>query len=1132
MSDYQNKSDTSFTNKDFNEVYPELLELARDLSYKWDPTVSNESDPGVTLIKEIALALDKINYSSDKNALEAMPLSVTQERTARQLFQLLGYYPKWYISAEAEVSLAWKVSEENQQTPPRQIKIPAFTQLADSTGDYVYTLTEDIVLDDTGDVQKHKAIQGILKTLEINNQTLIKLDLIDKNNRVYFPDYNIAQNGIFIYSKTAQDNLAINERTFWVQKDNLLIEESGNNFYSFNVDIASGRCYVEFPTDISDLIGDGLYIKYLISTGRDGVIGIGQLNSLYDSTINVNIVDSDESLSISTEDLYIQNTDLIETGKNPESIDSMYVNYNHIKGTFDTLVTLKDYNNAVFNTKEVSNAVVCDRTNDVQESYRIKMQSLDDSSSKIYYAQNGENNLSAFNLKIYALQYNDLTETDSVEINKAAYDNTFEMYTDLNCENPFIDSSLRNLTLLLNDDKCAQHDFSNIEPNKICLLKNVAEISLTVFPKISLTTLQKKDLVNDIKNQIYLKYNARQLRFGEEIGYDDLFTNILTSSNFIKNISLNQIQYYTYALYYSKGEKYLVNALTDREEEITLQDRWRQVCISDEIDYVHMTPESDSEGFVIVQNSGSQKWFDARLGWEGVEGDLYGQNTSISSQYANNRIYLIDNPDNSGLVYYLNEDNRVVLYSTRRNDFRKEVLEKNILAGITPLFTVKKNGFEYQLDESDHQVSSVQNIDIRTQMQFDFDNTSTATYYPKDNEVVQLVKPQLSSAVTYGAYIRYDYAGETIPANSDYKLQSNDTLVIYYKTEDGEGTPYTRVIYEGGEDGQVVSPNFELRRTTDSIIYLTDPSQTPHTTQICNASQQISIKEINKVVLDSTMNYIYVLGEEKDGYYVLDLIGEPIEPGEETRTYNITLQGTQQFIYSSAQKTYLNIVGSGTKISVEIPLTDSASQKDTYRIKNEVISSRNISLYGVQALDKKWAKSNYKITILAQDFVNVIGTATDEGQNSDSYVTLKCDGALTTTVTIDRDGIHYDENQIFSNAADDKNYQGVRNCSGSISYTDDNSNDRTQDVANISKDGLFDFVNGDYDQSIYNSYIEQITLTSAEYEEKELSGVYSEGVGPSTKSGIVTNYFKTDTNIADSYYLINGATLYIVQDKY
>jgi len=52
--------------------------------------------------------------------------------------------------------------------------------------------------------------------------------------------------------------------------------------------------------------------------------------------------------------------------------------------------------------------------------------------------------LEPFALKIYALQYNDLTNTESTSQNKNAYDNTFEMFEDLDVEDPLnIDSSLR-----------------------------------------------------------------------------------------------------------------------------------------------------------------------------------------------------------------------------------------------------------------------------------------------------------------------------------------------------------------------------------------------------------------------------------------------------------------------------------------------------------------------------------------------------------------------------------------------------------------------------------------------------------------------------------------------------------------
>lgn len=715
--------------------------------------------------------------------------------------------------------------------------------------------------------------------MKINNSTLITLDLLDANNRVYFPDYNIAQNGIFVISKDAQESKQINARTFWEQKDNLYIEEVGNYFYSFNVDISTNRCYLEFPADISDLIGGGIYIYYLISNGKDGIVGIGQLNQLYNSSITAQYVQGGEGeVTLNGDNLRIQNIDLLVTGQDPESINSMYVNYEHIKGTFDTLVTLRDYNNAVYNTGEVSNAVVCDRTNDIQQTYRIVASTLNDSENIVYTQEadrtsdpyaNGK--VSPFGLKIYALQYNDLTDTTSVSQNKQAYDNTFQMYVDRDVEDPLnIDSSLRQLVLLLNDEKCVQHDFSDIEPNKMCLIKNVAEIKLTVFPTIKLTTIQKENVINSIRNQIYNLYNARKLNFGEEINYDDLFTDILTSSNLIKNISLNQIMYYTYALYYSDDEY---------DGTHKLAPAWKEVCISDEVDYV-LADILDEES---EKDDGS-----GRLVHEAY---LHGTNNDVKSIGKKN-VFLMSPDDTieatSGYVYFLNKDGDIVLYSTKRAEFRDEVVVKNILAGVTPLFQTDKEGFIYGANETEKQFESAQSLDITTTMPFVFGDpsgtpptmTTTARYYPKQNEVVQFVKPQLSSALTYGAYVKYDYVGRSVSANTDHKLSKGESLVLYYKTEDDESAPYTRVAY-GEFTGQkfksaIISPTFKLEQTTRQITVLTDPAQVPSSALTVKSGQSIDIKEKNEVILNNTTNYIYVIGEEYVGadniqYYRLPL---------------------------------------------------------------------------------------------------------------------------------------------------------------------------------------------------------------------------------------------------------------------
>ena len=70
-------SNKSYTNKDFNTIYPELLDIVKKLTSKWDPSISNESDPGVVLLKLNAIIGDKNNYNIDKNILETFPVSVT-----------------------------------------------------------------------------------------------------------------------------------------------------------------------------------------------------------------------------------------------------------------------------------------------------------------------------------------------------------------------------------------------------------------------------------------------------------------------------------------------------------------------------------------------------------------------------------------------------------------------------------------------------------------------------------------------------------------------------------------------------------------------------------------------------------------------------------------------------------------------------------------------------------------------------------------------------------------------------------------------------------------------------------------------------------------------------------------------
>ena len=100
----------SYTNLDFSSIYSEVLDTVKKLTKDWDPSISDESDPGVVLVKLSALLSDKMNYNIDKNILEAFPLSVTQESNARQLYDQLGYHMGWYQAATTLVSINWNTT--------------------------------------------------------------------------------------------------------------------------------------------------------------------------------------------------------------------------------------------------------------------------------------------------------------------------------------------------------------------------------------------------------------------------------------------------------------------------------------------------------------------------------------------------------------------------------------------------------------------------------------------------------------------------------------------------------------------------------------------------------------------------------------------------------------------------------------------------------------------------------------------------------------------------------------------------------------------------------------------------------------------------------------------------------------
>lgn len=543
-------SNLSYTNKDFGTIYPELLNLAKKISYKWDPTVSDESDPGVVLLKLCALMADKNNYNIDKNVLELYPLSVTQNASAREIFDQCGYSMKYYQSATTSINF-YLVSEPsgveedpnlNTSNSLRIYHIPRFTMISDSNNEIVYTITEDAYVKSDGSIETVEAIEGKLLNYDINGELLITAENLDYNNRLYFSYLDIPENGIFIR------NSGKNNWQDWERVDNLTVQPVGSTKYKFGLTKDGSMCYIEFPSDIDTLIGDGLYINYVRTSGKNGNVSYRQLNQFYTDTKAVVYLNSTPSKTseydITCDNIHISNSTAATNGSDPESIDSAYKNYQKTKGTFDTLVSLNDYTNFIYTKGLVSNGYVCDRTNDPQSSYTILEGT--NTYTKTHHVvkkddNTGNDEMSAFDLKIYGLKYVD-DPTTGLE---SAFDYSFTLMETNTSEK----QDYYWLTEALKDVKCIQHEYKSINSYEPAMFKNKFNLVVTVFPQYNLTDTQKSEVIQNIRSSLCKELYSRSIDFGYEVDFDLVYNTIMKSDPRVKAVSLNSPKYETYAVY-------------------------------------------------------------------------------------------------------------------------------------------------------------------------------------------------------------------------------------------------------------------------------------------------------------------------------------------------------------------------------------------------------------------------------------------------------------------------------------------------------------------------------------------------------------------------------------------------------
>ena len=549
------------TKKDYYQIWAELLDLASKISDRWTPVETNESDPGVVLLKALTAIADKLNYNIDKNTLEAFMPSATQEESMRKLTEMMGYNMKYYQSATCKVRIEFVETDKlSWQNFPGGIYFPKFTNLTNDDEDINYITLESFKLYENEPYRAVYAIEGELVTCESDSDNVVSIRHLDDNNRYFLPEAGIAENGIFVTN--ISDNI---EEDLWQKVDNLNTSFAGSKIFKFGIDSANKLPYVQFPEDISHLIKRGLKIQYVRTSGLNGNTSAGNLTKFTIPAEWTNIVAEDDPIKDLTEDNFkVKQITSGNNGANPESLNDAYNNYKKTIGTFDTLVTCRDYMNKIYqltvnensSTPLVSNIIVSDIRDDINNA--ITLCSFNDYgisySNKSLKNEEGNNKIDHCDLILYPFKtiygVNDERE----------YNNSFK-YDASN--NNLIESEINEL-------KTISHKLRTPEPDDIICIKNYLQLKAQVYTYKKVSTEEGKEILANIRTRLFEKFNARQVDFGEEIPYNSLVEEIINADTRIKDINLDEPVLVTKICTRDNSEYVLASMDSTNSEEIML----------------------------------------------------------------------------------------------------------------------------------------------------------------------------------------------------------------------------------------------------------------------------------------------------------------------------------------------------------------------------------------------------------------------------------------------------------------------------------------------------------------------------------------------------------------------------------
>lgn len=404
-----------YTSRDYESIMSDFWEVVPKISELWKPEA--DADPGVVLLKFLASVADMLGTNLDFLAGEIFGPSVSQRKNAEKLFGLIGYSLGWYVAARTEVTFTNNSGSDMRMdfgfngsnfgtlnaytditSQPRVITYNVLpltnkygaketrsrrSQITEMIN--IFSDSDEVLLGD-GDSVTRVAIEG-----ELRNYTVSVADIKNNNYIIKIPSQHLDASAVWIKAKA---NLSFESMlsTQWHQvasPSEFIIPEprfavTYDNYSNAQIQISN------YLNQLENYDNNYLTIYWIDCSGVIGSVGQDVLTNFLPALPDKNLYDMN-TLIISNlaNTVELPHTHTV-TGKSPETAKESYFNSRNYINTWDSLVTLPDYNRFLNREPGVDCAIVidCQKALEINLAIYHDERLTDSQKSKMYITNN------------------------------------------------------------------------------------------------------------------------------------------------------------------------------------------------------------------------------------------------------------------------------------------------------------------------------------------------------------------------------------------------------------------------------------------------------------------------------------------------------------------------------------------------------------------------------------------------------------------------------------------------------------------------------------------------------------------------------------------------------------------------